>query len=68
VPTPEFTPEAGQSIIHRIKDRMGKVDVVLEAVDELQRHSGGKFRAVICNIPPHQRKVLAESAVPNEGA
>jgi phenylacetate-CoA ligase len=57
LPTNEFTPEAGQSIVDRLQDRMGKVEVILEAVDELPRDSRGKFRAVICNLPHYERKV-----------
>jgi phenylacetate-CoA ligase len=68
VPTPEFTPEAGVSIISRLQDRMGKVDVVLEAVEELHRESGGKFRAVICNLPPQQRRSITKAGVPSTAA
>jgi phenylacetate-CoA ligase len=65
VPSPEFTQEAGQSIISRLQDRMGRVDIVLEAVEELSREPGGKFRAVICKLPQHQRRFLANSRVPS---
>jgi phenylacetate-CoA ligase len=65
VPTPEFTPEAGRSIINRLQDRMGRVEVILEPVDELHRESGGKFRAVICNLPSHERKVIDRSTIPS---
>jgi phenylacetate-CoA ligase len=68
VPTPEFTPEAGRSIISRLQDRMGRVEVVLEPVEELHRESGGKFRAVICNLPTHQRNVLRKSGNPSTAA
>jgi phenylacetate-CoA ligase len=58
VPTQAFTPDVGLSIVSRLQDRMGKVDVVLEAVHEIPRSANGKFRAVICNIPESQRRIL----------
>jgi phenylacetate-CoA ligase len=68
VPTPAFTPEAGRSIVDRLQDRMGRVEVVLEAVEELPRDSRGKFRAVICNLPLHERKVRNKSDAPSTAA
>jgi phenylacetate-CoA ligase len=68
VPTPEFTPGAGQSIVDRLQDRMGRVDVILEAMEELPRDARGKFRAVICNLPPHERTVLNKSGLPGTAA
>jgi phenylacetate-CoA ligase len=52
VPTRDFSPEAGRSIIERLQARMGAVEVILEPVDEVPRGANGKFRAVICNLPP----------------
>jgi phenylacetate-CoA ligase len=68
VPTPEFTPEAGRSIVDRLRDRMGRVDVILEAIEELPRDARGKFRAVICNLPHHERKALNKSGIPSTAA
>ena len=34
---------------------MGDVQVVLERCDEIPRTANGKFRAVICEIPPAER-------------
>jgi phenylacetate-CoA ligase len=62
VPTQEFTPDVGLSIVRRLQDRMGKVDVILEAVHEIPRSPNGKFRAVICNISEHERHTLRKSA------
>lgn len=55
VPAPDFTPEAGHSIIERLQARMGPVEVVLKEVEEVPRTANGKFRAVVCNLPPEQR-------------
>jgi phenylacetate-CoA ligase len=51
VPAPDFTPEAGRSIIDRLQARMGMIEVILEQVDEVPREVNGKFRPVICNLP-----------------
>jgi phenylacetate-CoA ligase len=51
VPAPDFTPEAGQSIIQRLQQRMGRIEVILEPVDQVPRTKNGKLRAVICNLP-----------------
>lgn len=50
VPASDFTPEAGESIIARLRDRMGPVQVVLEPVGQIPREPNGKFRAVVCKI------------------
>jgi phenylacetate-coenzyme A ligase PaaK-like adenylate-forming protein len=55
VPTSDFTPEDGRSIINRLQARMGPVEVILEKVNEIPRGASGKFRAVICNLPIEQR-------------
>ena len=60
VPAPEYTPQDGRAIAARIKERMGNVDVILEAVTEIARTRNGKFRAVICNLPPEQVMYLRE--------
>ncbi|HWP42038.1 MAG TPA: AMP-binding protein [Blastocatellia bacterium] len=52
VPAAGFTAAAGRSIIERLRSRMGAIAVTLEEVDKLPRGANGKFRAVICNIPP----------------
>ena len=59
VPAPDFTPEAGDSIIERLQARMGTaVEVILEQVDEVPREASGKFRAVICQLPPEERRIV----------
>jgi phenylacetate-coenzyme A ligase PaaK-like adenylate-forming protein len=51
VPAPEYAPADGREMIRRIRERMGKVEVALEAVTEIPRTRNGKFRAVVCNLP-----------------
>jgi phenylacetate-CoA ligase len=58
VPAPNFTPEASRSIVQRLQQRMGNVEVLLEQVHEIPREKNGKFRAVICNLPREQVAAL----------
>lgn len=58
VPAPTYVPACGRTIIERLQDRMGEVRVTLEPVDEIPRGPNGKFRAVLCNLPPEQRPSL----------
>jgi phenylacetate-CoA ligase len=62
LPALDYTPQAGRSIIARLQERMGEVEVVLEEVDEIPRGANGKFRSVICNLPLDERRRL-EAAV-----
>lgn len=70
VPAANFTPKAGQSLVNRIQARMGPIEVILKKVDAIPRGANGKFRAVICNLPPEQRKLLrginSEGAAPTD--
>ncbi len=59
VPAPEYTAADGQAMVSRLRDRMGKIEVVLEPVSEIPRTANGKFRAVICNLP----KMMSQSAI-----
>lgn len=54
-----FTSADGRQITQRVQARMGAVRVLLEEVDEIPRTSRGKFRAVVCALPPEVRRQLA---------
>jgi phenylacetate-CoA ligase len=56
VPAPAFSAEAGRCIVRRLQERMGHVVVSLEEIDELPRGPNGKFKAVICDLPPAQKR------------
>lgn len=56
-----LTPAAAHSIVQRLQERLGAVQVLLEAVDEMPRESNGKFRSVLCNLPVEQREYLRRS-------
>jgi phenylacetate-CoA ligase len=51
VPAPGYTTLSGQSVIDRLRERMGPIEVVMEEVDRIPRTANGKFRAVISNLP-----------------
>jgi phenylacetate-CoA ligase len=56
VPGQGFTTGNAASIVDRIRDRMGAVQVVLEEVQAIPRPNNGKFRGVICNLSVEERE------------
>jgi len=58
VPAAAFDAASSRAISERLRDRMGDVEVVMEPVDRIARTANGKMRAVICNLPPDQRRQL----------
>jgi phenylacetate-CoA ligase len=58
VPAPDFTTDAERSIVNRLQARMGRIEVVLEELSEVPRTANGKFRAVVCGLPPEERERL----------
>jgi phenylacetate-CoA ligase len=52
VPDRGFTPQSAADLVRLLRDRMGPIDVALEAVDRVPRGANGKFRAVVCQLPP----------------
>lgn len=61
VPAPDFTKDAGRSIIEQLQMRMGSVEVTLEELSEIPRGANGKLRAVICNLTAEQRRTLEKA-------
>lgn len=51
-----FSASDAQSLVDRVRERLGKVRVVLEEVDAIPRTTNGKFRAVVCNLSPEERR------------
>jgi phenylacetate-CoA ligase len=64
VPAIGFDASAERSIAERLRARMGPVRIDFEAVAAIPRGANGKFRAVICNLPPEQRPA-SSLAVPD---
>lgn len=53
VPANGFSSTDVQDITQRVRQRLGsEVEVIVEPVESIPRTKAGKFRAVICNIPP----------------
>jgi len=50
VPAPDFTEAAGRTVITRLRERVGDLEVVLEPVAEMPRTPGGKVRAVVSHV------------------
>jgi phenylacetate-CoA ligase len=61
-PAPGFTAESGEVIAQRIRERMGPIDVQLEAVAEIPRGANGKFRAVRCDLSAAERTAIGALA------
>lgn len=55
VPAEGFSGSTEQSLVDRVRERLGGVRVVLEGLDAIPRTSNGKFRAVICNLSNEER-------------
>jgi len=53
VPARHPRAEVDRIIRQRLQARMGRVEVILERVDSIPRLGNGKFRAVICDLPPN---------------
>ncbi len=66
VPAEEFHPASGTMMAERLRERLGDVAVVLEAVADIPRSANGKLRSVVCAIPPAEREaLLARSGSPS---
>jgi phenylacetate-CoA ligase len=58
VPTAAFTADTAHTLVERLQARMGGVTVVLEPLAQVPRTAAGKFRAVVCNLPPEDRAAI----------
>lgn len=56
VPADGFNAADARSIVERLQQRLGDVEVILEATESIPRGPNGKFRAVICKLPPEERE------------
>ena len=55
VPAAGYTAATGRTLIARLRERMGDVEVTLEEVPEVPRTAAGKFRAVVSALPAEER-------------
>ena len=56
VPSKEYNASTEKKVIENLATRVGKADIRVELVDEIERTSAGKFQAVICKL---NRKLFA---------
>ena len=59
---PGFDAESAGTIIQRLRERMGEVQVELSEVAEIPRTTGQKLRSVICNVSPAERDAVLQRA------
>jgi phenylacetate-CoA ligase len=59
VPADGFGVADARSIVERLQQRLGDVEVILEATESIPRGPNGKFRAVVCQLPPEERERFA---------
>jgi phenylacetate-CoA ligase len=57
VPASGFADSSPEDIAQSIRDFIGPIDIIFEKMDAIPREPNGKFRAVICRLPPDQRPV-----------
>lgn len=67
VPDANYTDQVGQEMIAELRNRLGDVQVRLEATDAIARTSNGKFRAVLCQLPPDERRAAAVAHSAGDG-
>lgn len=68
VPANGFDSHACDSIVAHVRERMGPVQVELEAIESIPRGPNGKFRSVICQIPEYAVDSLVNCGVEAEEA
>jgi phenylacetate-CoA ligase len=67
VPASDFVPGALDSMTARLRARLGPVQVVTEQVDDIPRTSRGKFRSVVCEVPPELVERVRLAALETRG-
>jgi phenylacetate-CoA ligase len=61
VPADGFGAADARSIVERLRQRMGDIEFILEPTDSIPRGPNGKFRAVICQLPPEERERVTKN-------
>lgn len=50
VPGADYSQDDGKTIVRNLADRLGRADIRVELVDQIERTKAGKFRTVVCNV------------------
>lgn len=61
VPGKDYIEAAGRNVATNLAQRVGKADIRVEIVDQIERTSAGKFKAVICNLPKRPASLKANN-------
>jgi phenylacetate-CoA ligase len=56
VPDPAFSAASERALRDAVQARVGDMEVVMEKVTRIPRSANGKFRAVVSELPAHQRR------------
>lgn len=62
-PATGFGARAEQTIVSRLRSRMGEIAVRVECVDEIPRTSNGKLQAVVCQLTPEERDLATRGGL-----
>jgi phenylacetate-CoA ligase len=54
VPDSGFSAASGAQLSALLRERLGDVEVILDPVERVPRGANGKFRAVLCQLPPDE--------------
>ena len=60
VPASGYTEDDARTIIQRLRDRVGDMEIVLETVDFIPREANGKFRFVVNKVINDELRVIRE--------
>jgi phenylacetate-CoA ligase len=50
VPTAAYTEQAGATLVKRMREHVGDMEIVVEPVAQIERTTNGKFRAVVSKL------------------
>jgi phenylacetate-CoA ligase len=60
VPALGYDQSAAATITSRLQQRMGDIEVLINAVDLIPRSANGKFRSVVCQLPQDQIRAVSK--------
>jgi phenylacetate-CoA ligase len=64
VPSPSFTDNDKETILKRLYQRMGTIEVYFEFVERIPREVNGKFKLVVNNVPIEDRIKIGDVIMP----
>ena len=64
VPDAAFDGRQERELARLVRERVGDVEIAIERVDRIPRGANGKFRAVVCNLPPAELEFARSLGAP----